>query len=826
MKYFRYSIETPIDICLLHCIIIIVAIGLVISCNVFKIKVINMKNGKITMKLMVLLLVVLGWSLGAAASSAFIGNTGYDGIRQALDAAKPGDVIRLTPGRHQGPVVINKDRITLKGDAGAVITGAAQWKPEWRAEPEYGHAFSSPLSFEPRVMQCNDRFMINIVAGRAKDGLKKIHRDGVGRSGRNVLQSMFTYLKAEKRVIVSFASPVNIEDVRIEAAVAGSALTVSANDCVVEGIIVYGGTHGVTFENASRSIVRNCVMLSSENKVVFGKNSNSCKLYSCDITLNPDGMNFNARSGNDNPSWDVWVAHKSYGTYDKTGIFFEAAGSNNEAYSNYVYNVWNGIGSDNGVGPNGIVDFYKNSVFPQKTELNRSERVHHNRVDLCMDDGLEPGGDLYDCWWYGNMITRALCGIRIKGVGVGPFYLFDNVMRYCNDGMRFYKTTAPQAEAFIYHNYIEHEYAICYHSINQVPWNNPELDKLLPVKGSPGYHAYNNVFVSPEMLKPLPEGFVPNHQGDGNFYTSPRPEILPKSIDANSRFNGKFTPVNAKAGDFAAKPGTEFGGIDLSGRKLPLWRQAPAGLLKIEPELLPHGPVSGLWETAAGIFNIGERNPGEFTLVPLRLVAATELNYVVKANRDNVVIRLVRSPDGREAEDFKVVISDDNGKELAARQAVKATVLEEMIFKVDGRNGIKIKITDPAGKGRWTVSSPDKNVVIELLVRGHIRLQKSDGGPFVWEYDNRNRDEKSFYVNAKSGYKGDFKVSVTGPDGNEVTVPKSGWIETAGQKGIWTVKIYYSKKAHLYGPKEGSTPLRLALEQPTGEFTLMPKLTY
>ena len=51
-----------------------------------------------------------------------VGPGGFATVREAIAAALPGDTVRVTRGRHQGPVVIDR-RLTLLGDSGAAIDG-------------------------------------------------------------------------------------------------------------------------------------------------------------------------------------------------------------------------------------------------------------------------------------------------------------------------------------------------------------------------------------------------------------------------------------------------------------------------------------------------------------------------------------------------------------------------------------------------------------------------------------------------------------------------------------------------------------------------------
>jgi nitrous oxidase accessory protein len=52
-------------------------------------------------------------------------------LAAALAAAGAGDTLRLQPGVHQGGIVIDKPRLTLEGEAGAVIDGGSQGRVLW-----------------------------------------------------------------------------------------------------------------------------------------------------------------------------------------------------------------------------------------------------------------------------------------------------------------------------------------------------------------------------------------------------------------------------------------------------------------------------------------------------------------------------------------------------------------------------------------------------------------------------------------------------------------------------------------------------------------------
>ena len=62
---------------------------------------------------------ILFLSLPAAAATVEVA-PGADGLRQAIAAAAPGDVLRLRPGTHDGPVKITRP-LVLEGEPGAVV---------------------------------------------------------------------------------------------------------------------------------------------------------------------------------------------------------------------------------------------------------------------------------------------------------------------------------------------------------------------------------------------------------------------------------------------------------------------------------------------------------------------------------------------------------------------------------------------------------------------------------------------------------------------------------------------------------------------------------
>jgi hypothetical protein len=65
----------------------------------------------------------------------------YPSLADAMAAAQTGDVIRLGPGTHRGPVVLDRAGVTLRGEPGARIdANDPSWTPRWEKAPQKGHA--------------------------------------------------------------------------------------------------------------------------------------------------------------------------------------------------------------------------------------------------------------------------------------------------------------------------------------------------------------------------------------------------------------------------------------------------------------------------------------------------------------------------------------------------------------------------------------------------------------------------------------------------------------------------------------------------------------
>lgn len=458
-------------------------------------------------------------------------------LAEALAAARADDVLRLAPGTHRGPVVLDRPGLVLRGEPGARIdANESGWTPQWTPAPQFGrHAFTTPIPFAPGGVTLDDRALID--ARESRGGLT-IHADGVGRGGRSVLQGLFTWIEKQGLLLVSFAQPLNPLEHRIEVSRRDIA-TVTIRDadrCRVENLILTGGAAGIRFERTRDSVARQCLVYAVDAGVVFGPAATDCRVQSCDITWNPDALGIDCDPASGLAGDDAWKAHKQFGTYDKYGILAHCSGEGNEVDGCYLYNVWDGISTADGVGKNDVREHFETYVFKGISRFNRGLKVHHTRIDLALDDAMEPGNELVGAEWHHNVVTRARCGVRFKTLTLGPFFFHNNVVVDCGNGLRLYKSTPECATLFVAHNVIRDKTGIIYHDMGSVCWDDPWLADRLP-RGTPGFRLYNNLFVCDTPFANYDGNVPPNFQGDGNLYTASDRSVLHQAgIDTHGTF--------------------------------------------------------------------------------------------------------------------------------------------------------------------------------------------------------------------------------------------------------------------------------------------------
>ena len=752
--------------------------------------------------------------------------------QQALAAAKPGDTVTLDAGVHRGPLTVAVDRLTLRGEPGAVVGGNdPAWRPHWRPEPDIArYAYSSPVPFEPGAMSVDGRSMIRLKLGR---GGEVVHRDGVGRAGRNALGACFSYDAANRRVIVSFADDRDPATLAIEAAPESSAAIAirGADGVVLENLIITGGVDGVLLTDTADSVVRHCLIYAADAGVHFYRNAVRCKALYNDITWNPDALSIDIERDSGLAADDVWMAHKRFGTYDKWGVRVDQAGADNEVAYNYIYNVFNGVQNENGVGAGEVQQHFTDYIFKGKAPYNQRLNVHNNRVDLALDDALEPGNELVGSQWHANVVTRSRCAARLKTVTMGPFYFYDNVLVDCFDGLRLYKSTPASAKVYIYNNFVRHPTAIIYHAMDSVMWGDAWLGKQIS-RGTPGFRVFNNVFETDDYFANHGGHVRPNFKSDFNVFTAnPEPSLILRGFDAHSvyhlpreavHFRGPAVQLDTAA--IAGRASVDLASLDAPSN-LPGWSTPDRTLPGPNPAALaqtPGGPVSGLWALASKRVDLGERDPSKRHLTPMRWLQGGDLKLLLLDLKpgEPIDVELTGSSLADSAE-FLVRLRDADGevvREMTQHAAGdRADVTLNALVPAGDRMTIEIiskgepqwlaKITRGAGSVGFDAAFTDSDIPA---------LRKYDGGTYavLYRITPENAAAESFTVNARQRNSGAFAVAITRPDGATAPLPADGVVPIRGQAGDYRIDVTFTKKADL-GVAGPSTLVRFADDQQT-----------
>ena len=729
----------------------------------------------------------------------------------ALRVAQDGDIIELGSGTHQGPLTLEQPNLTVRAKAGVLarVNGNdTTWKPAWEPATEYGpYAWQSAINFSPVTMSIDQRTMIHAIQSR---GGLTVHANGAGRGSRMPLRSVFTYLASSQKVIVSFASEIDPRKHVIEAARQGtSAITISANGCAVQNIIANGGEAAILLTNTADSVVEHCLAYAADAGIRLGQGATRCKVLHCDVTWNQDAVSIDCDPQTGLAGDDVWITHKRFGTYDKWGIDIDRAGPDNIVAYNYVYDVWNGIQNGNGVSKDQVAAHYRDHIFKGISKHNVGLKVHHNRVDLTMDDALEPGNELMDNQWYSNIVTRARCAARLKTIEMGPFYFFDNVLLQCSDGLRLYKSAPRQATVYVFNNVVDHPNCIIYHNVDDVAWSDPWLRKNLK-RGTPSFDLFNNLFLCQQpFTNQAGSQTTPNFKSDFNCYTSSHnPAMILRGFDQHSIFRAQPQFVDTANGNYQLTPNSigNQQGTAINQRlahqvTLPFSEtQHPnMGRLNIDANQTPHGPTSGLWEACEKTLNLGERDITYYRQQPRRWINTNKQKYRISEHSDDkpILVELTSSQRSSQTR-YTITLTDKQGKQLTSKQGPttsgKASV--QLSIPADAQLPLWITLHDDSTLD-WQVTVPSQNATLGVDASQTLHLRKYDGGAYRFTHRVTASNAMPFTIEFTPRYSGQCIMTMTDPQGKTRNLTHSELIDPQDMRGLYLFDLSFTKKADI-----------------------------
>ncbi len=394
-------------------------------------------------------------------------------IQLAVDAALPGDVIRLLPGVHAGPVVLKRGGeygrpVTLDGADGAILAGHTPFIAEWKPMPDIGpHVYSTPVPFPvghvvadgQTVAMLNER-RIGATASDPVPRWMEIFRNGI-RDRWDGVGGLAMYRGEKKDLLVRFADgrdPRESEILCTPRGAHGIAIRIeNADRVVIRGLEIRNARIGIFIQNSTGSVVEQCRIGRTRDGIVLSSGSDRCTLRFNTITQDPLGVNHGVNRAtpegqfNDpqwKRAWDLWIAHKDFGFYDSRAINIDRTLGGHRVHDNHIHDHWDGISTRHWESWNApAADRLAASIY------NPDLDIHHNRIERMNDDALEPNDGGVNQRWHHNVVRHARCGLRLKAIDKGPAYFYANQFQDNEEDIRCYgELDLNAAEIHVYHN--------------------------------------------------------------------------------------------------------------------------------------------------------------------------------------------------------------------------------------------------------------------------------------------------------------------------------------------------------------------------------------
>ncbi len=438
--------------------------------------------------------VTLAGKAGAAGTAA----APLGRVQEALDRARPGDTVHVHAGVYRERVRFESGGehgrpITLEGEPGAVLDGSESVPLEWQPAPDVAPgAYRAPQAFLPFTVVADGKIVTLLREDRVdptkvadpKWHWPNLFRDGVGPSGWEGVKALALHFAGKRELLVRFQGDRDPRGMAITVAPREAGVHISGADrCVVRGLTVRNAAYGVFIEDSLGSVVEQCTLGPVDYGVWLDRGSDRCTVRFNEMFMDP----YAGADPRGKGAWDNWQAHKVGGHYDRFGVQIYRTRGGHEVHDNSIHDTWDGIEDRGAPGENAGL------------------RIHHNRLSLLQDDGLEPNGAEEDCRWHDNLVERCICGFRIKAPTVGPLYAYRNLFLDNSEDFRnFGEVEMKPATVYVYHNTCTARPAIASNKVRGI--------------GTPNYHYLNNLFWCAYWWMNSGPSVDPNWKGEGNVF--------------------------------------------------------------------------------------------------------------------------------------------------------------------------------------------------------------------------------------------------------------------------------------------------------------------
>lgn len=421
---------------------------------------------------------------------------GQSVIAEAIEAASPGDTIRLLSGVFRESVVINKP-LKLVGSEGAILDPSQEIPGSWEPATEIGErVWKLKAPRKPEALFFNGRTVAEVVKKRSMDqgswNWKTLLSEGLPQSGFSLIKGLFVYDPESSYVYAKIESPDHTRGRWRWLDQENAALTFSRVDgASVQGLQIAGSVVAVKFgKGAANCTVRDCTISGYESTgILITDNADSCLVLSNNITrgsLESYASSYSGIDVNQKPDYEIWKLHKERGNYDSVGVNLHRSGINNRVISNQLLLNFDGID----IGDYAVQFTLKDPLlYPNQC---RGTEVAWNKIEHTKDSGMELGAGAIDVRIHHNLILRSHGGLRLKIPRIGPVYIYQNRFEECRRMNFWFSMDSSPAKGYFYHNTV-----VGYNTATAY-WGFGKDDPAGPM--APNWYLINNLFITTNGL--------------------------------------------------------------------------------------------------------------------------------------------------------------------------------------------------------------------------------------------------------------------------------------------------------------------------------------
>lgn len=412
-------------------------------------------------------------------------------VQQAVNTARPGDVIIVKPGVYQERVEIGgggqpEQPVIIQGERGAVIDGGTRFKG-WVRAPEIGPGvYKNQLSFAPAHMAWNDQHGVLIKPELMANGsFKGLITNGPDNTWAFV-GALFGTLGETTYVKLAGGVDPNTQSVSFSPIWSGPIVLNGAQHVIIRGLTLKNGYNAIlATQNAAFNTIEENTLIGGRFTVGLTFGASDTVIRDNTITLGyPVDLSPFEQYGD-----EIWHLFRVLSDGPRYAVGGYRAGDNIEIADNVITQHFVGIGYDDG------------RERPEQATGARHWHVHNNTIYDLNHVGITVGGGAVNHSIHDNRVWNTLQALRFQDPTTGPIYIYRNTFAMGNERYfknapdypdshhaMFYNFRPTLARIFVYHNTFSGAHAMTFQSANDA---NPDAPSIT---SSPNMYWINNIF--------------------------------------------------------------------------------------------------------------------------------------------------------------------------------------------------------------------------------------------------------------------------------------------------------------------------------------------